>query len=157
MGTSIRKALSQTDVSFPGVGKYNIAATPGSNAPKYSMRIKSFLSKFKNDVPGPGQYNNANMSIYNRAPSWKMGTLTRDAELRKTIREDFPGPGKYDSFIDNSDSIKYKYKFSIKKRFPVKKLDDYPGPGSYHIPCSFDDVSNYSRDKGSFNHDYKYI
>ena len=157
MGTSIRKALSQTDVSFPGVGKYNIAGTPGSNAPKYSMRIKSFFSRFKNDVPGPGQYDNANMSIYNKAPSWKIGTLTRDAELRKTIREDFPGPGKYDSFIDNSESIKYKYKFSIKKRFPVKKLDDYPGPGSYHIPCSFDDVINYSRDKGNFNKDYQYI
>ena len=157
MGTSIRKSLSQTDVSFPGVGRYSISGTPGANAPKFSMRIKSFMSRFKNDVPGPGQYDSMNMSIYNRAPSWKMGTLTRDSELRKTIREDFPGPGKYEVNTDQSDSIKYKFKFGIKKRFSKRRTNDNPGPGSYHIPCSFVDVSNYSREKGNFDDNFKYI
>ena len=157
MGTSIRKSLSQNDVSFPGVGKYTISGTPGANAPKFSMGMKNFLFKFKNDVPGPGQYKVMNSNIYNRAPSWKMGILIKDSELRKTIREDFPGPGKYDSFIDKSDSIKYKYKFGIKKRFSGKKSDDYPGPGWYHIPCSFCDVINYSREKGNFNDNFKFI
>ena len=157
MGTSIRKSLSQSDISFPGVGKYTIAGTPGANSPKFSMRIKGFLSKFQKDVPGPGQYEIKGNSIYNRAPSWKMGIDLRDSELKKTIKEDFPGPGKYDSFIDKSNSIKYKYKFGIKKRFSVRKLDDYPGPGAYHIPCSFDDVTNYSREKGNFDDNYKFI
>ena len=157
IGTSLRKSLSQSDLSLPGVGQYTISGTPGANAPKFSMRIRSFISKFKNDVPGPGQYDSMNMSIYNRAPSWKMGTLTRDGEFRKAIKEDFPGPGKYDTTIDQNEAIKYKYKFAIKKRFSKSKLDDNPGPGSYHIPCSFADVSNYSREKGNFNDTFKYI
>ena len=156
MGTSIRKSLSQTDISFPGVGNYTISGAPGANAPKYSMRIRSFISKFKNENPGPGQYNSMNMSIYNRAPSWKLGTGNRDDELRKTIREGFPGPGKYEPKIEQSDYNKYKYKFSIKKRFS-RHFNDSPGPGSYHIPCSIVDVTNYSRDKGHFDDKYKFI
>ena len=159
IGTSLRKSLSQTDISFPGVGNYNISGKLGDNAPKYSIRLKNFITKLKNENPGPGQYestNITNMSLYNRAPSWKLGTENRYNELRKTIREDIPGPGKYHPKINQSFNDNYKYKFGIKKRFS-RHFNDNPGPGAYHIPCSIVDVMNYSRDKGHFDDKYKFI
>ena len=86
-----------------------------------------------------------------------MGSSTRDVELRKTIKEGFPGPGKYEYNTKLKDVIKYKYKFGIRKRFSNKYNDNYPGPGAYRIPCSFADVSSYSRDKGDFNEKYKFV
>lgn len=159
MGTSLRKSLSTTDISIPGVGRYSISGKPGDNSPKFSFlkRIHS-LYKLKNDMPGPGQYESTNMSsIYNRSPSWKMGTSTRYDEIRKSIREGLPGPGNYEHNTDQKNDIKYKYKFGGGRRFFIKYSNDIPGPGSYHIPCSVVDVSTYSRDKGNFDDKFKYI
>lgn len=159
IGTSIRKSLSQVDISYPGVGNYTISGTLGSDSPKFSIRKRrSFWSKIKEGFPGPGQYESMNLNnIYNRSPSWKMGSSTRDEELRKTIKEGFPGPGKYEYNTKLKDAIKYKCKFGIRKRFSNKYNDNYPGPGAYRIPCSFADVSSYSRDKGDFNEKYKFV
>ena len=45
----------------------------------------------QNGLPWPGQYNEVN-AIYVKNPSWKIGTGVRGDDLRKAVREGFPGP-----------------------------------------------------------------
>ena len=155
IGSSKRKSLSQTDKSTPGVGNYTIGGTFGKYSPHYTMRIKGIMSKYTTDVPGPGQYQNEKMNLYKHYPSWKIGTGQRDDELRRTIKEGFPGPGKY-GFKTMKDFYAPKYRFGTKKRFSKHSFDT-PGPGSYHIPCSIVDVTNYTREQGKFDNKFKFI
>ena len=113
------------------------------------------MAKYVKDVPGPGQYKNEKMNLYKHYPSWKIGTSQRDDELRRTIKEGFPGPGKY-GFRTMKDFYAPKHRFGTKKRFS-KYSNDIPGPGSYHIPCSIVDVTNYTREQGKFDNKFKFI
>ena len=155
IGSSKRKSLSQKDRSVPGVGNYTISGVFGSYSPHYTMRIKGILANYKTDVPGPGQYQNEKMNLYKHYPSWKIGTSQRDDDLRKTIKEGFPGPGKY-GYKTMKDFFAPKYKFGNKKRFSGYGKDT-PGPGSYHIPCSIVDITNYTREQGKFDNRFKFI
>ena len=155
MGSSLRKSLSQADKSFPGVGNYTISGDIGNFSPHYTMRIKGMFSNYENDVPGPGTYKNEKMGLYKHYPSWKIGTGKRDEDLRRIMKDGFPGPGKY-GFKSLKDFFSPKYKFGKRKRFQGNNFDT-PGPGSYHIPCSIVDVTNYTRDQGKFDERFKFI
>ena len=155
MGSSKRKSLSPSDKSFPGVGNYTISGNFGHNSPKYTMRIKGIMSKYTTDVPGPGTYNNDKMYLYRKNPSWKIGTSQRDEELKRTVKNGFPGPGKY-QFKSLNDFYSPKYQFGKRKRLSGYSTDT-PGPGSYHIPCSIVDVTNYTRAQGKFDEKFKFI
>ena len=155
IGSSKRKSLSQSDITVPGVGNYTISGVFGKYSPHYSMRIKGPLTKYTTDVPGPGQYKNEKMNLYKHYPSWKIGTEQRDDELRRTIKEGFPGPGKY-GFKTMKDFFAPKYRFGKRKRFSEIYYDT-PGPGSYHIPCSIVDITNYTRQQGKFDNKFKFI
>ena len=155
IGSSKRKSLNQSDKVVPGVGNYSISGVFGNYSPQYTMRIKGILSNNKKDVPGPGQYNNEKMDLYKHYPSWKIGTSQRDDGLKKTIKEGYPGPGKY-GFQTMKDFYTPRYRFGHKKRFSGNSKDT-PGPGSYHIPCSIVDVTNYTREQGKFDDKFKFI
>jgi hypothetical protein len=155
IGTSKRKSLKFSDKSFPGVGNYTISGNLGSFSPHYTMRIKGVMSNYMNDVPGPGTYRNEKMGLYKHYPSWKIGTGKRDEDLRRRIKEGFPGPGKY-GFKSLEDFFSPKYKFGNRKRFSDNSFNT-PGPGSYHIPCSIVDVTNYTREQGKFDEKFKFI
>ena len=49
-----------------------------------------------------------------------------------------------------------KYKFGSEKRGAASKNDN-PGPGQYHIPCSFDDINDYTREQGVFDAKFRYV
>ena len=119
------------------------------------MREKGILSNYTTDVPGPGTYKNENMTLYKHYPSWKIGTGKRDEDLRKIIKEGFPGPGKY-GFKSLKDFFSPKHKFGNSKRFLGNNFET-PGPGSYHIPCSIVDITNYTREQGKFDDKFKFI
>ena len=155
IGTSQRKSLNFADKSFPGVGNYTISGNFGSFSPHYTMRIKGILSNYMTDVPGPGTYKNEKMGLYKHYPSWKIGTGKRDEDLKRRIKEGFPGPGKY-GFKSLQDFFSPKYKFGNRKRFSDNSFDT-PGPGSYHIPCSIVDITNYTREQGKFDDRFKFI
>jgi len=155
IGSSLRRSLSQTDKSVPGVGNYTIRGTFGKNAPRYTMRIKGHLFNNSNEVPGPGQYKSENMNLYKHNPSWKIGTSQRDEVLKRIIKEGYPGPGKY-GFKSLKDFNSPKYRFGTRKRFSKHSFDT-PGPGSYHIPCSIVDVIGYSREQGRYDDRFKFI
>ena len=155
IGSSKRKSLNEGDKLFPGVGNYTIYGDLGNNSPHYSMRIKGKLSNYENDVPGPGTYKNEKMCLYKHYPSWKIGTGKRDEDLRRIMKNGFPGPGNY-GFKSLKDFFSPKYKFGKRKRFPGNSFDT-PDTGSYHIPCSIVDVTNYTRDQGKFVERFKFI
>ena len=155
IGKSRRKSLDPSDKSFPGVGNYTICGNIGSFSPHYTMRIKGIMSNYETDVPGPGTYKNEKMGLYKHYPSWKIGTGKRDEDLRRTIKNGFPGPGRY-GFKSLQDFFSPKYKFGRRKRFSENGFET-PGPGSYHIPCSIVDITNYTREQGKFDDKFKFI
>ena len=155
IGSSVRKSLNPADKSFPGVGNYTICGNIGESSPYYTMRIKGNISNYKTDVPGPGTYMNEKMGLYKHYPSWKIGTGKRDEDLRRTVKNGFPGPGRY-GFKSLQDFFSPKYKFGNRKRFSGIGFNT-PGPGSYHIPCSIVDVTNYTREQGKFDEKFKFI
>ena len=154
IGTEQRPELIQGDRSTPGVGNYNIAKGLG-NGPKYSMLGRGNPYNIRNIYPGPGQYNDTFDITKTKNPSWKIGTSVRDDELKRIKREGLPGPGMYELY----DITKNKapiYGFGTEKRGERKK-NDTPGPGQYRIPCSFDDVNEYTRGQGNFDKNFQYI
>ena len=72
-----------------------------------------------------------------------------------------PGPGSYE--VEGNllhEDISNNQNFgSNDRRFKksIEIINDYPGPGAYHIPCSFEELNTYTRVKGKFNDEFKYI
>ena len=153
IGTGKRQDLHPGDKSTPGVGNYNISKNIGGG-PKYTILGKGNTGDIKNKNPGPGQYNDSN-AIYRKNPSWKIGTSQRDDELKRIKREGVPGPGMYE-FDDRTKYNAPKYRFGSEKRGDLKKSDT-PGPGQYRIPCSFDDINDYTREQGVFDAKFRYV
>ena len=154
MGTSERKSLGSITDS-PGPGRYDLRKNLGENSPQYSMGKREKDSDNKFVSPGPGRYNNDEFNTYKRYPAWKMGTGKRDDDLRRQIREGFPGPGAY-KYNDLYLQSYPKYKFGTEERVKDKN-NGIPGPGSYHIPCSIVDVNSYTREQGVFDDKFKFI
>ena len=154
IGTEQRPELNQGDRSTPGVGNYNIAKGLG-NGPKYSMLGRGNPNNIRNINPGPGQYNDTFDITKTKNPSWKIGTSVRDDGLKRIKREGLPGPGMYE-FYDITKNKAPIYGFGTEKRGERKK-NDTPGPGQYRIPCSFDDVNEYTRGQGNFDKNFQYI
>jgi hypothetical protein len=153
IGTGKRPDLNPGDKSTPGVGNYDISKSIGGG-PKYSMVGKGNIGGIGNKNPGPGQYNNSN-AIYRKNPSWKIGTSQRDDELKRVKREGVPGPGTYE-YDDRTKNAATRYKFGSEKRGYVQKSDT-PCPGQYRIPCSFDDINDYTRQQGIFDPKFRYV
>jgi len=154
IGTGKRGNLNQTDKNNPGPGNYNISKGIGANAPKYSITGKGNYGYINNGNPGPGQYNSDNFKTKTHNPAWKIGTGTREDNLKRVVREGFPGPGMY--YVDKNGLKGPHYKFGTEKRGFVQKSDT-PGPGQYHIPCAIVDVNDYTREQGNFDPNYRYI
>ena len=153
IGTGKRPDLNPGDKSTPGVGNYDISKSIGGG-PKYSMVGKGNIGGIGNKNPGPGQYNNSN-AIYRKNPSWKIGTSQRDDELKRVKREGVPGPGTYEYYYRTKNAAP-RHKFGSEKRGYVQKSDT-PGPGQYRIPCSFDDINDYTREQGIFDPKFRYV
>lgn len=151
IGTGKRPKLYATG-NDPGPGMYTLR-TNNTSGPKYSMSRK-FNVKQKGCEPGPGQYNNLSKTYYANDPKWTIGNSTREDEIKRIKRENYPGPGNYNAKVrrKNSNNIK----IGTEKRSIHKENKD-PGPGQYRIPCSFDDVNYYTRQQGQFDENFRYI
>jgi len=154
IGTGKRPELNPGEKSTPGVGNYNISKGIGGG-PKYTIVGKGNPLGIGNKNPGPGQYDDKTKTIKRKNPSWKIGTSLRDDDLKRIKRDGFPGPGKYE-YYDGTKNKSPNYKFGTEKRGNDKKSDT-PGPGHYHIPCSFDDINDYTRQQGKFDPNFRYI
>ena len=81
-----------------------------------------------------------------------MGTSKKNIELN--IDEDIPGPGTYN--IRSKKASGPRFGFGRQKR-GFLTINDLPGPGTYHIPCSIELLNTYTRRKGKFNDEFRYI
>ena len=158
-GKAERQPLRRIDKNIPPIGKYNIKRELGSASPKYSMRSKlqeNFIN-LPNENPGPGTYEQINFAyIFKKSPRWKIGTGLRDDIMRKRIRENIPGPGCYNTILNNTVTGSKGFGFGLDKK-GLEFDSDTPGPGSYHIPCTIMNVNNYIREKGKYDDNFKFI
>lgn len=151
IGTGQRPKLYNTSIA-PGPGMYNLSSR-STNGPKYTLRGKYKL-KSESCSPGPGMYNSDNQSNLFRSPAWKIGTSQRGDDLQRTIRDSFPGPGKYRPVVKRKHSNNIK--IGKEKRSGFVKNNN-PGPGQYRIPCEFDNVNDYTRQQGKFDENFRYV
>jgi len=152
IGTSKRKLLIEVDKDIPGPGKYNITKEIGNDSPHYSMGHKQKEKEILFKSPGPGRYNLNREITFAHSPSWKIGTNKKLCDIKFNKR--VPGPGTYN--IRSNPSSGPMYGFSRQKR-GFFTINSTPGPGAYHIPCSFEELNTYTRRTGNFNEEFRYI
>lgn len=147
-----RKIYSHQPVS-PGPC-YNVTAN-STCGPKFTLRPKYKL-KVNNDFPGPGTYELCRKNNWNREPCWSIGSSQRGEELKKIIKENYPGPGMYtinrDVYHVGGITIG-----KTKRKIFLKEHNNTPGPGQYRIPCEFGSVNEYTRQQGKFDENFRYI
>ena len=138
-------------VYFPGPGHYNIKNGDLPQGPKYTIGHVNKIFKI-GSVPGPGAYE-INDNNRPKEPSYSIGKEERGDDLKYVKRNNYPGPGKYNTSELN---ISPKYSFP-KDATSANKRFDVPGPGFYKIPTSFDYISDMTRSQGSFDPTYRYV
>ena len=116
------------------------------------MGHKQKEKEIKFRSPGPGRYNLNREITFVHSPSWKIGTNKKLYDIK--INRKVPGPGAYN--IRKNSTSGPMYGFSKQKR-GFFTINDSPGPGSYHIPCSFEELNTYTRRMGNFNEEFRYI
>lgn len=152
IGTGKRRGLIEIDNDIPGPGKYNICKKIGKDSPFFSMGIKNKGKTIKFDSPGPGKYNLDKLITFEHSPTWKIGTDKKIRELKIDLNT--PGPGTYSIRTRKIDGPKFR--FGTEKR-GFLTINDLPGPGAYHIPCSIELLNTYTRRKGNFSEEFRYI
>lgn len=151
-GTGPRlQGLNNSTNNIPGPGNYNTTKGLGSEAPKYSMTAKHSYRGNKLNVPGPGQYAGDSSVVNSKAPTWKIGTSRRDDSLNRTLKENHPGPGNYNSLNKEKGPL-----FSFGKDAKIKtEHSSNPGPGQYKIPASIFNVPTFTQ--GGWDKSLKFI
>ena len=157
IGTSKRKELYEVEASFPGPNKYLINDKFNSKRPK-SPTWKIGTGKRpplykKNKTPGVGIY--SLRKSYNEAPKY---TFSGKYPIKN--KEIIPGVGLYNVSKSSQITMKKEPMWKIgkaKKEFNFKKGKGNPGPGMYRIPCSIVDVNDYTREKGKFDKNFRYV
>ena len=150
-GSGIRETSKQNN--NPGPGNYSITRNIGSEAPKYSLTARNFYSGGSASNPGPGQYNNeSNLVTAYKAPTWKIGSSTRDDSLNKAKKEAIPGPGNYNVIKNETGN---KYSFGKDQRVKSASSGSNPGPGQYKIPASIFNVPTFIH--GAWDKTYKFV
>ena len=159
MGKANRKDIvdfSKTSSSFkhkndikaldPGYYQVNYSQTFGKEGPKISLRGKPKNAK-KLDTPGPGGYNQDKAKNYTMKHNPSIGIgygkrtdITAIAKKKNVPDCTYTAPG-FD--VSNKSKIG-AHTFDKAERMPKKKVGG-PGPGSYHIPCSFANTPEYSK------------
>ena len=85
--------------------------------------------------------------------------LSKGDLISSIKRQNYPSPAAYR--ISDSKSAVNIY-FSKSNNEPYKdikatKKDKLPGPGSYKIPTSFDNINSVTRSKGVFDPTFKFV
>ena len=152
IGNAKRRPLIDIDKYIPGPAKYNIIKKTGEESPHYSMRLKTKIIKDSLNPPGVGSYHIEKSNVLRHNPTWKIGTEPKIKSLK--YYKNTPGVGTYT--INSNRNFKPKFGYTKQKR-EYLTINNYPGPGAYHIPCSFEELNTYTRINGKFNDEFRYI
>jgi len=157
IGTSKRKELYNIEASFPGPNKYSINDKFNSKRPKSpTWRIGTGKRPplYKNNkTPGVGLYSLRKSE--NDAPKY-----TFRGKFSIKNKDKIPGVGLYNVSKSSKITMKKEPTWKIgkaSKEFDFKKGKGNPGPGMYSIPCSMVDVNDYTREKGKFDKNFRYV
>ena len=157
IGTSKRKELYEVEASFPGPNKYLINDKFNSKRPKSpTWRIGTGKRPplYKNNkAPGVGLYSLRKSE--NDAPKY-----TFRGKFSIKNKDKIPGVGLYNVSKSSKITMKKEPTWKIgkaSKEFDFKKGKGNPGPGMYSIPCSMVDVNDYTREKGKFDKNFRYV
>lgn len=128
------------DIKALDPGHYTIQPKFGNEGMKVTIRGKPKERKRMN-TPGPAHYKRveeAKKNTLRKAPASGIGYGNRTDIIAREKKKNVPG-AKYDikSGFDVSDKSKIKT-FTFSKDERMKKVKNTnPGPGKYHLPCSF--------------------
>lgn len=140
-------ARNKDDIKALEPGKYNVGSTFGKGGTKPLLRGKpKEIKPFK--IPGPGDYNsdNAKIKTLRKNPTTCMGFGNRTDITATEKKKNVPGyiynlKSEFD--VSNKSKIKANT-FSKSERMKTEKIVT-PGPGAYHLPCSFGVVADYEK------------
>ena len=147
----VEKEKKTTTFEDLGPGKYDVKNDTFPQGPKYTMQGRKVM-KPQFDNLGPGKYNVVNIT-FPKEPAYSISKLDRDDDYRLIKKWAFPGPQNYN--IKDSKVVQ-DITFSKNERAPKKK-GNFPGPGHYKIPTSFDYINDMARNGGAFNPVFKYV
>ena len=157
IGTSKRKDLYNIDKTFPGPNKYLINDKFNSKRPK-SPTWKIGTGKrpplyMNNKTPGVGNYSLRKSYNEGTKHSFRWKYSITNIEKR-------PGVGQYNVSKSSQITMKKEPEWKIgkaSKDFNIQGVKGNPGPGMYSIPCSIVDVNDYTREKGNFDKNFRYV
>ena len=140
-------AKNKDDIKAFEPGKYEVGSTFGKEGTKPLLRGKpKDIKPFK--IPGPGDYNsdNAKIKTLRKNPTTCMGFGKRTDITAPEKRKNVPG-FKYNlkSEFDVSNKSKIKAATFSKSERMKDNRTITPGPGAYHLPCSFGVVPDYEK------------
>ena len=150
VGTSNRDEIANKN-KFPGPGTYSIKNGLLPEGAKYTISKRLNGSK-KPDYPGPCKYDIVTVHHPNE-PKYSIGKEQRPDETKQTIKDNYPAPDKYkiqDVSMTRPISFPKGKKETSNKTFT-------PGPGSYKIPCRFNDINDLTREKGIWDPTFRYV
>lgn len=150
LGTSSRFEVSKSSNEI-GPGSYSVSNGQLPEGLKYSMGAK-LKAKEKFNFPGPGKYE---IVVANRPsePKYSIGKEQREDDLKRIKKDKFPGPGSY-TYKDSELTKTISFPKDARYR---KQKEDKLGPGSYKIPCRFNDISMFTREHGNWNPIFKVV
>lgn len=146
------KDSKKVHIPTPGPGQYHVKNGMMPEGPSYTIITKKKAKKVA-ELPGPGAYNIKYENVRENIPVYSIGLEKRDDDLRRIIKENFPGPASYK--INDSKAFQ-NILFSHAKKH-VEKVFAVPGPGQYKIPTAFDYINNITREQGIFDPTFKYV
>jgi len=111
---------------MPGPGNYSSHGKFGKGVPSFTMGGKT-KDLNKNDLPGPGQYDESTKLTKTHGGSLKFGSSKRQELVNNSTRE-LPGPGNYTS---DSKFGKGVPSFTMGGKTKDLHKNDIPGPGQY--------------------------
>jgi len=153
--SSNTQRFTKEGVISPGPGSYNVSQSTMISSPKETTSSKGYLNGFVSKSnrfdtlkefydkfsPAPGQYNNSETtSLFTeikKSICYK-NLYEKNEVIPLKIKEESPGPGKYD--INSSPKMELKNDFFFQKKpqkFFKLKQDIFPGPGRYDIDSGF--------------------
>ena len=136
----------------PGYYEVRTNTSFGKEGPKISIRGKPKELK-RIETPGPANYDSVKAKNYTlkNNPSIGLGYGNKTDLIAREKKKNVPDCNyNYNGFdVSNKSKIKTNT-FSKAERMPKQKVNA-PGPGSYHIPCSFANTPDYSGITNNFS------
>eukprot|EP00929_Paragymnodinium_shiwhaense_P034918 TRINITY_DN18950_c0_g1_i1.p1 TRINITY_DN18950_c0_g1~~TRINITY_DN18950_c0_g1_i1.p1 ORF type:complete len:240 (+),score=17.01 TRINITY_DN18950_c0_g1_i1:110-829(+) len=122
--TPRRNTRARDAGEFPGPGAHDLRSSIGGG-PKFSASPRRNVDRSEH-VPGPGEYDQADVAVVEKPPRWGFGTSQRP-DTANSAHSATPGPGAYLM----GSAVGEGPKFSMQARRRGPRIQPSPGPGAH--------------------------